>query len=101
MVTLVDIIYEFMKWAIVVAALFMAYAEFGQALRYKRSWYKWGLGTMGLYWAIYYIYFIIWSISDSYYSDGRVFVRAGILITLSLVAAGALLSLKDLKRLGK
>ena len=44
-----DILYELEKVLIVFAALIMAYAEFAQAIKYRRSWIKCGLGFMGIY----------------------------------------------------
>lgn len=81
--------------------LLMAYAEFAQAKIYRRSWVKWGLGVMGLYWAAYYIYSLIQALTDLRLPAHQIFVRSGLLITLSLVASGAFLTLRELKRLRK
>lgn len=97
----VQLFYECMKVLIIIASLLMAYAEFGQAIKYRRSWVKWGLGVMGLYWAAYYSYSIIRTIADFDFPDHRVFVRSGLLLTISLVAAGALMTLFDLQRIRK
>ena len=96
-----DILYELEKGLIVVASLIMAYAEFAQAIRYRRSWVKWGLGIMGIYWAAYYTYSIIQAMTDLRLPTHQIFVRAGILLTISLVASGALMTLKELRKLWK
>ena len=46
-----DILFEVEKGLIVIVSLLMAYAEFSQAIKYRHSWVKWGLGFMGIYWA--------------------------------------------------
>lgn len=96
-----DIFFEVEKGAVVIVALLMAYAEFAQAARYRRSWVKWGLGFMGVYWAVYYTYSIIQSVSDLRLPTHQIFVRSGLLVTLALVASGALMTLRELKRLRK
>ena len=97
-----DILYEIEKGLIVIASLIMAYAEFAQAIRYRRSWVKWGLGCMGIYWATYYSYSVIRSVFQiDQLPTHQVFVRAGILLTVSLVASGALMTLRELRRLWK
>jgi len=96
-----NVLYELEKGVIVIVALFMAYAEIAQARLYRRSWVKWGLGFMGIYWAIYYLYSIIQNIYDLRLPTHQIFVRSGLLVTLSLVAAGAILTLRELKRLHK
>lgn len=96
-----DILYETEKGLIVIASLIMAYAEFAQAIRYRRSWVKWGLGFMGVYWAVYYSYSICRALFDLRLADHQIFVRAGILLTISLVASGAMMTLKELRKLWK
>ena len=96
-----DILYELEKVLIVFAALIMAYAEFAQAIKYRRSWIKWGLGFMGIYWAVYYTYSLIQAVTDLRLPQHQVFVRAGILLTVSLVASGALMTLRELRKLWK
>ena len=96
-----DILYEIEKGLIVIASLIMAYAEFAQAIRYRRSWIKWGLGCMGIYWAVYYTYSLIQTMTDLRLPQHQVFVRAGILLTVSLVASGALMTLRELRKLWK
>lgn len=95
----INIFYELEKALIVFTSLVMAYAEFAQAIRYRKSWVKWGLGFMGIYWAVYYTYALIRTIFDMPFPEHRIFVRAGILLTVSLVASGALMTLKELKGL--
>ena len=90
--------YEFEKYVIVCVSLFMAYAEFAQYARYRRSWSKLALGFMGLYWAGYYAYSIIRSVLDLRLPSHQIFVRSGILLTVSFVGANAMLTLKALKR---
>ncbi len=85
---------EALRYFIVAVGLLMCYAEVRQALRLKHvnyAWVKWSLGVMGLYWSIYYFLSII---ESNYLVGHQVFVRAPLLLTLSLVAAGAILSLK-------
>ena len=96
-----DILYELEKVVIVIVSLLMAYAEFSQAALYRRSWVKWGLGFMGIYWAVYYAYSIYRSITGLHFGAHQIFVRSGILVTVALVASGALLTLRELKRLQK
>lgn len=91
-------VYEFEKVAIVIMSLIMAYAEFRQAIMLKGSWVKVGLGSVGLYWAVYYSYLLYLSYYNLSLSDHNVFVRSGILITVSLVAAGAIRTLRILRR---
>lgn len=94
-----DMFYELVKVLIVFASLIMAYAEFSQAARYRRSWVKWGLGFMGIYWAAYYTYSIVQAMTDLRLPTHQIFVRSGILLTVSLVASGALMTLKELRKL--
>ena len=96
-----DILFEVEKGLIVIASLLMAYAEFAQAATYRRSWVKWGLGFMGVYWAVYYTYSIIQAVSDLRLPTHQIFVRAGILVTVALVASGALMTLRGMKGLKK
>jgi len=91
-------VYEFEKIAIVIASLVMAYAEIRQAIILNGSWIKVGLGLMGFYWADYYSYSLYLSYYNLRSSDHNVFVRSGILITVSLVAAGAIRTLRILRR---
>lgn len=91
-------VYEFEKIAIVIASLVMAYAEIRQAIILKGSWIKVGLGLMGFYWAVYYSYSIYRTYFNLRLADHNVFVRSGILITVSLVAAGAIRTLRILRR---
>lgn len=82
-----------MKLAIVIVALIMAYAEFGQAIRFRWAWTKWGLGFMGLYWAAYYIQ----SLLGIGLLQHQIWVRSGILMMLALVGANALMSLRRIR----
>ena len=91
-------VYEFEKIAIVIVSLIMAYAEFRQAIILKGSWIKLGLGAIGLYWAVYYSYSIYRTYFNLRLADHQVFVRSGILITVSLVAASAIRTLRILRR---
>ena len=91
-------VYEFEKVAIVIMSLIMAYAEFRQAIILKGSWVKVGLGSVGLYWAVYYSYSLYRSYFDLRLVDHQVFVRSGILITISFVTAGAIRTLAMLRR---
>ena len=100
---------EGMKYAIVFFSLIMAYAEIRQAIELSKKrrqelivlkksninyiWIKWGLGIMGFYWAGYYIR----SILDISIFVHQVFVRGGILVTIALVASGALMSLRRVR----
>lgn len=94
-------LYELEKVAIVLVALLMAYAEFAQALKYRKSWVKWALGFMGLYWAGYYTFSILRSLFGWRFYDHQVFVRSGILLTLALVGAHAFMTLRALKRFNR
>ena len=90
-------ILEVEKYAIVIVGLFMAYAELGQALKYRKAWTKWGLGFMGIYWAVYYTYAIIRPYFGVLLPTHQVFVRAGVLLTISLVSANAWINLRRMK----
>ena len=97
-----DILYEIEKGLIVIASLIMAYTEFAQAIKYRRSWIKWGLGFMGIYWAVYYSYSLVRTVFEiEQLPAHQIFVRAGILLTVSLVASGALMTLRELRKLWK
>ena len=96
-----DIFYFLEKVAIIVASLMMSYAEFGQAIKYRKSWVKWGLGAMGIFWAIYYTYSVIQQFTDIRLPSHQFVVRSGILVTISLVAAGANMTLRAYRRLEK
>lgn len=85
--------YEIIRWVYLFIGLLVCYAEVRQALKLKKtgySWVKWCLGAMGLYWFSYNLCLILGV--HPRYPDlwGDV---AGML-TLSFVAAGALLSLR-------
>lgn len=91
-----NIILNVMKYFIVAAALIMAYAEVMQALKYRRepwSWVKWALGIMALYWAFYYLQSILGGIISSH----QIWVRSPLLLTISLVGANAIMSLRRVK----
>ena len=94
-------IFELEKVAIVVVALIMAYAEFMQGLKYRKRWIKFGLAFMGLYWAGYYTYSLLRTYFGWSFPEHQIFVRSGILMTLSLVASGALVTLNELKGINK
>lgn len=96
-----ELLYEIEKVLIVFASLIMAYAELAQAAKYRRSWVKWGLGIMGIYWAVYYAYSLIREQFNISLPAHQIFVRAGILLTVSLVASGALMTLRELRKLWK
>jgi hypothetical protein len=101
-----DLLFEGMKYGIVLFGLIMAYAEFSQAkelTRIKRLeinvkgksyinyiWVKWGLGIMGAYWAFYYTKSILNIGTPAH----QVWVRGPLFITIILVACGALMSLR-------
>jgi hypothetical protein len=93
------VFYELEKIAIVIAGLLMAYAEFAQVNRYHRRWIKFGLGVMGLYWAAYYTYSLLQNTLGWSLPEHQLFVRSGILVTISLVASGAFVTLHELRRL--
>ena len=93
------IFFELLKVAIVIAAGIMAYAELAQAMIYKKSWVKWGLGFVAIYWMVYYTYSLVQAlIPDLRLPAHQIFVRSGILLTISFVAAGAIMTLKAFKR---
>ena len=97
-----DILYEAEKGIIVLVSLLMAYAEFSQAAKYRRSWIKWALGCMGIYWAVYYSYSLVRTIfSITQIPTHQIFVRSGLLLTLSLIASNAMLTLRELRRFKK
>lgn len=88
-----SLVLNVMKYFIAAVGLLMAYAEMRQALRLKNvpyAWVKWGLGIMGIYWAFYYTMSIVGSPLASH----QIWVRSPLLLTLSLITAGAILSLK-------
>jgi membrane protein YdbS with pleckstrin-like domain len=93
-------IYELMKYAIVIVAGIMAYAEFAQAIE-RKAWVKWGLGFIGVYWAVYYAFSILRSLYGWQIYEHQVFVRSGILLTLALVGGNALMTLDVLRRIRK
>jgi hypothetical protein len=93
--------YELEKYAIVVVALVMAYAEFAQYFKHRKSWIKFALGVMALYWAAYYSYSIYRVLFNVYLNAHQIFVRSGILLTLALVGANALMTLQLLNRIDK
>lgn len=94
-------LYEFEKVAIVLVSLLMAYAEFAQYFRHRKSWIKFALGLMAMYWAVYYSYSIYRTMFNIYLNAHQIFVRSGILLTIALVAANALITLQILNRLDK
>lgn len=97
-----DILYEIEKVLIVLVGLLMAYAEFSQVAKYRRSWVKWGLGCMGIYWAVYYSYSLVRTVfSIEQLAAHQIFVRSGLLLTLSLITSNAMLTLRELRRFKK
>ena len=91
-----NIILNIMKYLIVAASLLMAYAEFRQAISLKGkpyAWAKWALGAMGIYWAFYYVQSILGGLITSH----QIWVRSPLLLTISLIAAGALMSVRRMK----
>lgn len=92
-----DILYELEKGAIVIVALMVAFAEFTQASRRPTSWVRWGLGFVGIYWAAYYAYSIYRGLFGGALDTHQIFVRSGILLTLSLVASNAIINLREYK----
>lgn len=93
--------YEFEKFTIVAVSLLMAYAEFEQYRRYHKTWIKLALGFVGLYWAAYYTYSIVQVLVDIRLPSHQIFVRSGILLTVSLVGAHAMMTLRALRRFDK
>lgn len=91
--------YELEKVLIIFFGLLMAYAEFKQAKYYRASWTKVALGAMGIYWAIYYAYSIYRSLFGGTLETHQVFVRSGVLMTLALVSAVAVINLRTLKKM--
>jgi hypothetical protein len=91
--------YQLEKVVIIVVGLIMAYAEAKQGLMYRRRWIKFGLAFTGVYWAAYYGYSLLRDTYDWVFPEHRIFVRSGILLTLSLVAAGAIVTLRELRSL--
>lgn len=97
-----DILYEIEKGLIVLVSLLMAYAEFSQAALYRRSWIKWALGCMGIYWAVYYSYSLVREVFNiTQIPTHQIFVRSGLLITVTLVASHAMLTLRELRKFKK
>ena len=94
-----QVLYEVEKIAIVIVGLLMAYAEFSQVGKYRRVWYKVGLGVVGLLWSGYYTYSLMRATFGWSFPEHRLFVRSLILITLSFVTSGAFMTLKELRRL--
>jgi len=90
------LILEIEKYAIVIFGLCMAYAELRQAIYFKKAWTKWALGFMGIYWAVYYAYSIVRPYFNVLLPTHQVFVRAGILLTISFISANALMTLKKI-----
>jgi len=88
-------------FAIVIVGLIMAYAEFAQAIKYRKSWIKYGLGFMGLYWAAYYSYSLYCMYFNLRLQNQPVFIRSGILLTLALVGGYAFMTLRALEKLDK
>lgn len=92
--------YEIEKLAIIFFGLVMAYAEFKQAKHFHASWTKIALGMTGVYWAVYYAYSFYRNIAKIEQLDShQMFVRSGILITVALISAVAILNLKVIKKL--
>lgn len=88
------LVMEILKYLIIAAGLMMAYAEMRQAVKLRKAsyvWIKWALGFMGLYWAGYYLLSAAGLIIGSTH---QVYVRGPLLLTIALVAAGALKSLR-------
>ena len=91
-----NIILNVMKYLIVAASLVMCYAEIMQAVKYRHqpwSWVKWALGGMALYWAFYYTQSILGGLLSSH----QIWVRSPLLLTISLVAANAIMSLRRVR----
>lgn len=93
--------FELEKIAIVVVGLIMAYAEYKQGCFNRRPWIKFGLAFMGLYWSTYYSYSLLRTVFGWSFPEHQIFVRSGILLTLSLVASSAWTTLKELRRFEK
>lgn len=91
-------LYELEKYAIVLVSLIMAYAEFAQYFKHRKSWIKFALGFMGVYWAVYYVYSIYRTAFGMLLDAHQIFVRSGILLTVALVAANALMTLQVLNK---
>lgn len=93
--------FVFGKYAIVIAALLMAGTELYQALKMGGSWVKWGLGLVAIVWAAFYVYSIYDDFHPGSFMDFRsqqLFVRSMILITLALVASGAFMTIRAMRR---
>jgi hypothetical protein len=89
-----NIVLEAMKYGIILIGLVVAYAEIRQAVALKETNY-WGikaaLGIMGIYWTLYYFRSVLNIVPGPAH---QIFVRGPLLLTLSLIAAGAIMSLK-------
>jgi hypothetical protein len=90
---------ELLKYPIVLVGLTMAIVHIKLAIKYKGmpcAWTKWGIALMGIYWAFYYMQSIV--IKGGIFSGHQVWVRSPILVTLALVTAMGILSLRRLEK---
>lgn len=97
-----NVLYLSLSVTNVAAGSILAYTQ----LRYYRvkehsqwSWVKLGLGLIGVYWAVLYVFVILQTLGIIQQADpvwfGRIFVRPALTITLGLIAAGGLMRWKN------
>ena len=92
-----SVVLNLMKYCIVAVALVLAYVETRRAISMRGTgygWIFWSLSFIGVYWAFYYTQSILGGLIPAH----QVWVRSPLLITLALVAAGAIMSLRNIKK---
>jgi hypothetical protein len=90
-------IYECEKYLIVLAGLALAVIELRLYFKHIRSAKKILIASVGLYWASYYIWSIIRPLIDADFIAHQIFVRPGILFTVSVILAQAINKWKRVK----
>lgn len=91
-------ILEFLKIPIVIVSLILAVVHVMLAIKYKGQpceWTKWGIAIMGLYWAFYYAQSLLYG---GIFQGHQIWVRSPILITLSIMTAMGILSLRRINK---
>jgi hypothetical protein len=88
--------YEIQKYLIVLVALSLAIIELRLYSKYYKTPTKILFAIIGLYWGLYYIYSLIRPVINSSFVAHQIFVRPGILFTVSVLFANAVAKFRRL-----
>lgn len=90
-------IFSLMKFAIVIVAISTLLLELRKIVKLGFHWITASVIAVSLFWAVYYMYQIIRIYFNMSLPDHRVYVRSGILLSLTVFLAKAIRVNKEIK----